>query len=252
MKKIITKGMLSVTLVLLFVSALAGCVKHSTEAENTITNQESEPTQPEQSAIVIDMIPGMPLSTEELTRFNDIFFAAQADINYFLPVNGFFTSHYDDVTKLDFVEFLRYYPDDGILEEKDASEFEALSKDPNFPWNAGDFGEETLTVNDLPTPTHRILRTSVDETLQKYAGITTADLKNTEGVCYLSEYDAYYNFTSDFGPGLFECVGGKKDGNIVRLWSDADIYDGHRDLLTLQEKDGNYYIKSFQNIADGE
>ena len=44
----------------------------------------------------------------------------------------------------------------------------------------------------------------------------------------------------------------KKDGNIVRLWSDADIYDGHRELLTLQEKDGNYYIKSFQNIADGE
>lgn len=251
MKRIITKVTLSATFVLLFVSALAGCVNHSTEAESIVTNQGSEPTQSEQNAKVIDRIPGIPLSTEELTRFNDIF-AAQADTNHFLPVNGFFTSHYDDVTELDFVEFLRYYPGDGILEEKDASEFEALSKDPNFPWNAGDFGKGILTVNDLPTPTHRILRTSVDETLQKYAGITTADLKNTEGVCYLSEYDAYYNFTSDFGPGLFECVGGKKDGNIVRLWSDADIYDGHRELLTLQEKDGNYYIKSFQNIADGE
>lgn len=251
MKRIIAKVTLSATFVLLFVSALAGCFKHSTEAESIVTNQGSEPTQSEQNATVIDRIPGIPLSTEELTRFNDIF-AAQADTNHFLPVNGFFTSHYDDVTELDFVEFLRYYPGDGILEEKDASEFEALSKDPNFPWNAGDFGEETLTVNDLPTPTHRILRTSVDETLQKYADITTADLKNTDGVCYLSEYNTYYNFTSDFGPGLFECVGGKKDGNIVRLWSDADIYDGHRELLTLQEKDGNYYIKSFQNIADGE
>ena len=250
MKRIITKAMLSATLVLLFVSALAGCARRPAEAEKTGTDQESERNQPEQGVKALDMIPGTPLSTEELTRFNDIF-AAQADTNHFLPVNGFFTSRYDDVTELDFAEFLRYYPDDGTLEEEDVSEFEALTKDPNFHWNAGDFGKETLTVNDLPTPTHRILRTSVDETLQKYAGITTADLKNTEGVCYLSEYDAYYNFTSDFGPGLFECAGGKKDGNIVHLWSSADS-DGSGELLTLQEKDGNYYIKSFQDIADGE
>ncbi len=250
MKRIITKAMLSATLALLFVSALAGCARRPAEAEKTGTDQESERNQPEQGVEAIDMIPGTPLSTEELTRFNDVF-AAQADISYFLPVNGFFTSRYDDVTELDFAEFLRYYPDDGTLEEEDVSEFEALTKDPNFHWNAGDFGKETLTVNDLPTPTHRILRASVDETLQKYAGITTADLKNTEGVCYLSEYDAYYNFTSDFGPGLFECAGGKKDGNIVHLWSSADS-DGSGELLTLQEKDGNYYIKSFQDIADGE
>ena len=44
----------------------------------------------------------------------------------------------------------------------------------------------------------------------------------------------------------------KKDENVVRLWSNASIYDGFRELLTLKEKDGNYYIKSFQMIADGE
>ena len=40
MKRIITKVTLSATFVLLFVSALAGCVNHSTEAESIVTNQD--------------------------------------------------------------------------------------------------------------------------------------------------------------------------------------------------------------------
>lgn len=194
----------------------------------------------------MENIPGVTLSEEELAQFSEIFYTVQANVNYFLPVNGFFNSYYDDVTELDFVEFLRYYPDDGCLEEEDAAEFEALSGLPDFPWKAEHFEKETITVNDLPTPTHRILRSSVDETLQKYAGITTSDLKNIEGVLYLPEYDAYYNFTSDFGPGLFRCVGGKRDGNTIRLWSDIYSYDSSRGILTLQEADGTFYIKSLQ------
>ena len=254
MKRGIAKWKYSVLLVVVimtFLLALAGCAEKPAEVEQPNANQAEESVGLQQKADIAANFPGTSLLEEELTQFNEIY-AAQATLAYCLPVNGFFTSLYDDVTELEFIEFLRYYPADGMLESAYAAEFEALSKLPNFPWSAEDFELETLTVNDLPTPTHRILRSSVDETLQKYAGITTADLKNTEGVLYLPEYDAYYNFTSDFGPGLFTCVGGKKDGNIVRLWSDTHGYDGSIEILTLQYGDGNYYIKSFQNKQFGK
>lgn len=252
MKRIIAKWIpsaLFVSIVVLSVLAFSGCAVRPMETESSELNQADESIQPQQEPETMADIPGTPLSKEELDQFNGIF-ATQADKSYCLPVNGFFTSFYDDATELDFVEFLRYYPDDSLLENEDAAEFEALSKLPDFPWNAEDFEEDILTVGILPTPTHRILRSSVDETLQNYAGITTKDLKNTEGVLYLPEYDAYYNFTSDFGPGVFECVGGKKDGNMVRLWSDTHGYDDSREILTLQEVDGNYYIKSFQSTNE--
>lgn len=237
--------------IMAFLLALAGCAEKIAEVEQPNVNQAEEPVESQRKANIADNISGTSLLEEELAQFNEIY-AAQATSTDFLPVNGFFTSLYDDATELEFAEFLRYYPADGALDSADAAEFEALSKLPGFPWKAEDFGLETLTVNDLPTPTHRILRSSVDETLQKYADITTADLKNTEGVLYLPEYDAYYNFTSDFGPGVFTCVGGKKDGNIIRLWSDTHGYDGSTEILTLQYEDGNYYIKSFQNKQFGE
>ncbi len=233
----------------LFIMTLAGCSEHPPETAQPESNQEGESIQSQETQVGIDGISGNPLSIEELDQFHEIF-AAQAIAHDFLPVNGFFTSLYDDVTELNFAEFLHYYPSDGILEENDAAEFEALLKHPDFPWNAEDFDKESLAVNDLPVPVRRILRSSVDETLQKYAGITVADLVNTEGVLYLPEYDAYYNFTSDFGPGVFECVGGKKDGNTVRLWSAVHEYDGSREILTLQEEDESYYIKSFQNAGN--
>ena len=238
--------------IMTFLLALAGCAEKPEEVEQPNVNQAEEPVESQRKANVADNIPGTSLLEEELAQFNEIY-AAQATSADFLPVNGFFTSHYDDATELNFVEFLYYYPADGILDRADAAEFDALSKLPNFPWRVEDFvALEALTVNDLPTPTRRILRSSVDETLQEYAGITTADLKNTEGVLYLPEYDAYYNFTSDFGPGVFTCVGGKEDGNTVRLWSDTHGYDGSIDILTLQYEDGCYHIKSFQNKQFGE
>lgn len=254
MKRGIVKWISSVlflVVILTFLLALASCAEKPAEVEQPNANQTEEPVGLQQEANIADNISGTSLLEEELTQFNEIY-AAQTTSADLLPVNGFFTSLYDDVTELKLVEFLCYYPDDGMLDSADAAEFEALSKLPNFPWKAEDFELETLTVKDLPTPTHRILRSSVDETLQKYAGITTADLKNTDGVLYLPEYDAYYNFTSDFGPGMFTCAGGKRDGNIVRLWSDTHGYDGSIGILTLQYTDGNYYIKSFQNKQFGE
>ena len=249
MKKSFAKRRYSVlflVVIMIFLLALSGCAEKPAEVEQPDANQPEESVGSQQKTGIAANFPGTSLREEELAQFNEIY-AAQATSSDFLPVSAFFTSLYDDATELEFAEFLRYYPADGALDSTDDAEFEALSKLPGFPWKAEDFGLETLTVNDLPTPTHRILRSSVDETLQKYAGITTADLKNTEGVFYLPEYDAYYNFTSDFGPGVFVCVGGKRDGDVVRLWSDTHGYDGSVEILTLQDADGTYYIKSFQN-----
>ena len=212
---------------------------------------------PEQKARqIIDDIPGVLLSEEEIARFNDMFVpfveidTDRGFIPHTTPVSCFFTSFYDDVTELDFLNFLWYHPTDGSLGEEDAAEFETLSRNPDFYFKRTD--KETLTVGDLPVPTHRILRSSVDETLQTYAGVTTADLKSTENVLYLPEYDAYYVFTSDFGPGAFQCEGGKRDGGTVRLWTGTYGYDGSRLILTLREADGNFYIKAHQNTTCGD
>ena len=80
-------------------------------------------------------------------------------------------------------------------------------------------------------PIHRIPRAAVDKTLETYAGITTSDLKNTNSILYLSDYDSYYNFTSDYGPGSFQTAEGARDGGTVRLrsepmWGDGGEADG--------------------------
>lgn len=217
--------------------------------QGTTSGSPSILTLEQKAQQIIDDFPGVPLSEEEIAAFNEMFTSVvviETDHGitpHAMPVSCFFTSFYDDVTELDFLNFLWYHPTDGSLREEDAAEFEALSRHPDFHFKRTD--KETLMVDDLPVPVTRILRSSVDETLRTYAGITTADLKNTENVIYLPEYDAYYVFTSDFGPGMFECEGGKRDGETIRLWRSA-YKDGSRVVLTLREADGSYHIKAHQ------
>lgn len=164
-----------------------------------------------------------PLTQGEIEQVNEAFSAMveQDGVAYATPVSGFFTSYYDDVKNLDFMEFLRYFPGDGLVEEDDQAEFAALAALPDFP-----FAEEAANLgwtspSDLPVPIHRILRSSVDETLERYAGITSADLTNTDDTLYLPEYDSWYTFTSDFGPGFFICAGGEVNEatDSVLLWA---------------------------------
>lgn len=187
------------------------------------------------------------LTQEEVERVNAAFSYREEreGVVYTTAVSGFFTSYYADVRELDFREFLWYYPGDGTLGEKDKAEFAALAELPGFHWKKEYFAESGLTPDRLPVPTHRILRSSVDETLKKYAGITTAELKNTDGVLYVPEYDAYYTFTSDFGPGSFTCVGGRVTEDTAVLWSEERDIHGNRDMLTLQKEGESWYIRSF-------
>lgn len=190
---------------------------------------------------------GEELTPEEMERVNAAFLGweEREGVVDTTAVSGFFTSYYSDPRELSFADFLWYYPSNGSLGEEDLEEFAALAELPGFHWKKEYFAESGLTPTRLPVPTHRILRASVDETLQKYAGITTAELKNTDGVLYLPEYDAYYTFTSDFGPGSFTCEGGRVTEDTAVLWSEERDIQGNRDVLTLKREGESWLIQSF-------
>lgn len=189
----------------------------------------------------------VPLTREEIEEVNAAFEVlievpqeGQAEPKLQVnPITCFFTSFYAEPAKLDLGEFLLYCPVGSILEDGDAEEYrkvlEAVQIDPDqFP-----------LPSDYIVPVHRYRKADVSALLKKYAGITVEDLASLEGTVYLEEYESFYNFTSDFGPGVFICAGGEKTGTTVRLWS-GEQEDGTRKILTLQEQDGKYIIASFE------
>lgn len=190
------------------------------------------------------------LTAEELEQAREVFASDRYDeatgANFSTEISCFFTSYYDRTEELSLAEFLRYYPNDELLRADNAddqAQFEALAKLEGFPFQAEEDFVPSLTT--IPTPTHRYPRAAVDATLQKYAGIATADLTNTEDVLYLPEYDAYYNFTSDWGPGMFQPDGGEKLGDTVRFWTQKGSSRNYI-VLTLENVDGTWLIRSFQ------
>lgn len=151
----------------------------------------------------------------------------------------FFTSYYDDVREMNFEEFLAYFPEDGST--VDEEEFAALKELENFL-----FYGEVSKLSDMPVPVHRYPRRIVDLVLGEYAGISTADL-DTSGVEYLTDYDAFYNYTSDAGHGMFHCTRGEVEGDIVRLYEE---FDYGTDMLTLRKVGNSYRIVAHQNISE--
>ena len=180
-----------------------------------------------------------PLTAEEVAWLNDWFEPIVQDkqgndigVN---PRCCFLTSYYDDVTELNFEEFMRYFPGDGSRTSE--AEFEALREVDGWPFGWVE------SLEKMPVPVHKYPKRLVDLILGEYAGISTADL-NTKAVAYLPEYDAYYNYTSDFGPGMFVCTRGERDGDIIRLYSVNGT-----DLLTLRQVDDtSYQIVSLQRL----
>lgn len=138
------------------------------------------------------------------------------------PISCFFTSYYESPKDLDLYEFLYYFPDNELVEDY-SKEYAALKKHKLWPF------EEDVEV--IPTPIHRYTSAAINDVLMDYAGITLDDLSGvgSEKLIYLLEYDSYYNFSSDFGPGVFYCEYGIIDGDIIRLY---EKYSG--DVLTLK------------------
>ena len=211
----------------------------------------SETTPPPETTPASESV--RPLTQEEVAAVNEAFasWTEENGVTIATPVSGFFTSWYGDVRELSFPDFLCYFPDDGVLGDTDREEFTALAALPDFPWNNESTTVERNLPSDLPVPIHRITRASVDAALERYAGITSADLADTSGVPYLKDYDAWYTFTSDFGPGMFVCAGGQVDeaAGTALLWSEPWA-NGHRAELTLQKDGENWHIRAHRNTAD--
>ena len=207
---------------------------------------------PEETAL--PPLEGTPLTAEELAQADEAFNCYGHPGDKAQELGCFFTSSYEDVTELDFEAFLQYYfVESAELGDGDVEEFQALAALPDFPWDAEDLERWGNVPSGLPVPIHRIPRAAVDKTLETYAGITTSDLKNTNSILYLSDYDSYYNFTSDYGPGSFQTAEGARDGGTVRLRSEPMWGDGGEAVwnLTLREKDGRWLIQSFQPVENG-
>lgn len=191
---------------------------------------------------------GTPLTEEELARADEAFNCYGHPSDKARELGCFFTSTYADVTELNLEEFLRYYFNGSSeVTDEDGEEFRALAALPGFPWDAEDLERWGNVPSGLPVPVHRISGAAVNKTLETCAGITAADLKNTEGILYLSNYDSYYNFTSDYGPGSFQPAEGVRDGDTARLRSEPVWGNGGEVIqeLTLREKDGRWLIQSF-------
>ena len=136
-------------------------------------------------------------------------------------VSCFFTSRYGTPRDLDLEEFLAYFPIQGVVDE---AELDALRVA-----YAGS-GWKILELRDMSAPLHCYRVADINAALMQYAGITLDDMntdwRNNERMIYLPEYDSFYNFTSDFGPGMFTPESGMHLGSIVRLdskWSTLQV-----------------------------
>ena len=182
------------------------------------------------------------LTEDQIALVNEAFeprvYDKQGNVIGVNPWSCFFTSYYDDVRQMDFEEFLRYFPGDGS--EAGDAEFEALKSVDVWPFR------QVETRGKMPVPIHKYSSRLINLVLDEYAGITLHDL-DTSKVAYLAEYDAYYNYTSDFGPGMFVCTRGEVDGDVVRLYGE---YDDWSKVLTLRKEGSQYRVVSHQKIED--
>ena len=151
----------------------------------------------------------------------------------------FMTSSYDAPQDMNLKEFLRHFPLQTVLQE---GEGDALVASDLWKESWGDF-----TIETMPVPVHQFKVEEINRVLEYYMGIHLEDLngESTAEVFYFDE--AYYNFVSDYGPGVFVCESGVKDGDTVKLTSTAydDMYGERQPVqVVLKEQDGRYLIQS--------
>ena len=177
------------------------------------------------------------LSTEVLKQYNSVFKASFIDtegITQATEISCFFTSFYKKVEDIDLEEFLKYCP--LRTQVVDEEEFQEVSEAACF-----DLGSDN--IDTMPSPIWKYPKKKVDALLLKYAGITTANLSwkpnASTGLIYVESRDAYYNLTSDFGPGSFFVSKGEKNSNYIVL------EDSKGSILTISINGNNPQIVSF-------
>ncbi|SHJ48814.1 hypothetical protein SAMN02745751_02690 [Dethiosulfatibacter aminovorans DSM 17477] len=185
------------------------------------------------------------LSSDQIAQVNEVIAPTFTDTNDNLtvnPISCFFTSYYSSPEDMDFANFLRYFPYHSDV--NDIEEFNCLKSQGNWP-----FGEELETT---PVPIHRYLTEDIELVMWEYAGIKLEDLKDVglDEILYLEDYDAYYNFTSDFGPGFFNCTSGEVADGTIKLYEEHGTYKVA--ILTLEKQNGRYVIVSHQEVDEQE
>lgn len=145
------------------------------------------------------------------------------------PESCLFMSYYSSPEELDLGQFLRNAPDSTAAtpeEEQAAMALLGLSGDRS------------------PSPCHKFRKSQVDELLMKWYGITSDGLYQGPSfdLVYMEAYDAYYNFTSDFAAGVFQCIGGTISGDTAYLYS---IHG----KLTLERVGETWYIRAYEPIS---
>ena len=127
---------------------------------------------------------------------------------------------------------------------EDGAESQALKGAGGWPSQGVD------SLDRMPVPIHRYRRTELDAYLEEHADITTADLTNVPEssgeLVYLPETDAFYNFTSDAGPGMFICEAGRWEGKLLVLTG------GGKELTLEAAEDGRYLFRSFLPLEEAE
>lgn len=145
--------------------------------------------------------------------------------------NFFKAGSYNDPKEMDLDSFIKYFPSKNYEENSDEHKaiIEKLKK-------LDSFSEFEFSSNNMPLV--EIDKNLIDATLKKYAGIVSDDVKS-KGMClYLKENNAYYTFVSDVCIGTFYPTEGEIKGNDL-------ILKCNYATLTLENKDGNYFIKSY-------
>ena len=145
--------------------------------------------------------------------------------------NFFKAGSYNDPKEIDLDGFIKYFPSKNYEENSDEHKaiIEKLKK-------LDSFSEFEFSSKNMPLV--EIDKNLVDATLEKYAGIVSDDVKNKEKCLYLKENNAYYTFVSDVAIGTFYPNEGEIKGNDL-------VLKNNYATLTLENKDGNYFIKSY-------
>lgn len=146
----------------------------------------------------------------------------------------FCMSDYEKIEDMDLSAFLHNFPEGEDL--KDGEEYEKLKALSG--WSFGD-----AAFDEMPLPIHKFSRAAVDAALEKHGNTSSDKLTvGRENVLYLEEYDAFYNFTSDFALDSFRCASGETDGEITTLYSEG--YGGRQTLKFTKSEDGDIVILS--------
>ena len=195
--------------------------------------------------------PDGDLNGETKDELNKIFKNGNKNTLY-----DYFTSTYSSPDKMDFVEFLKYYPafdDNHVWTAEMKEKFENSEY-----WSP--YRKDGWTLDKYPEAPSFYDPAKINESLAYYAGITTDDIRAnyTEKkwkTFYVKEIDRYVVFGDGWTTAQFIVEEGKKSGDTVTLTGETIMFKPLKSgemrefgtsVLTLKEKDGRYLIQSLQ------